>query len=133
MDEHIREAIDEYLKSTMPIDEFLSVDQMRERQEQGHEYFTAGRLYQVRKNFMGLSARKTPGGNKKKIDLKRGEYLMCIKSVPSDRYNFQLGPPVGVIEFIFKENILRYVTDANSLCCMLDEVDLEDEQHLERT
>jgi hypothetical protein len=129
-DEEIWASINGYLKDSIGLEEFLSVKEMKERQALGHAYFQPGCLYRVKKDFMGLLNKKTVGGHKHKIPLQRGDYVMCVKSKKgSTRSWFSENlPPIGEVEFIFREHILRYVTDAHSLCCMLDLVELENNE-----
>ena len=119
-----------YFVNNIGLNEFLSREEMKKRQALGYLYFRVGSLYKVRKNFMALS-KKIQGRHKAKLQLKRGEILFCFKSTYSSyighNNNTNL-PPTGIIEFLFKEEILRYVTDAHSLCCLLDLVELKNNE-----
>lgn len=114
------------LPEQIQIDEFLSREEIQKRRALGYKYFQIGRLYQVKKDFIGL--KEVGKERRQRIDVYRGDFLLCTKSEPFLRSRGETSwkpktGPVGEVMFLYNESLLRYVTDCFSLCCMLDLVE----------
>lgn len=118
-----------WFEDNIQLREFISTEERRRRQKLGYKYFKVGSLYRAKKAFVGAKA--VNENTRTSIDVERGSYLLCVTSEPKKsilEYRNPNAGPVGKVCFLYKEVMLRYVSDFYSICCMLDPVEIEDNE-----
>lgn len=95
--------------------------EIRRRHRLGMSYFEVGQLYKLNTEYIGIvkELEAFEDGKRTRTIVPKGSVVLCTKN---DEVVYPNGTvmPYAIIEFLFVEIVLHYVSDAWQLCEVMD-------------
>ena len=91
------------------------------RRRSGPEFFKVGQLYMLNSDYRaGNRSGATEVQRKHHTPLPKGGIVLCTKNEPVIHPVNNAVMPYSIIEFLFGETVIHYVSDAWQLCEVMD-------------
>lgn len=103
------------------LNKITSRKELARRRRLGYNFFEVGTLYRLNQEFMGL-VRSGTNEPAVRVPIPEGTIVLCTKLEP------KLNGSYAIIEFLFKEHVLHYNSNAYGLSEVMDPFVREEEE-----